>query len=135
MREQSIAIAGNADDFMAGIALFDELLREAERRAFSDDRNNSMNLCGENRYGEPLTLFALEFLETLIHRPELAKGFAGALGDCVGMLQAGLAPAAGDQYTELTFEDCVESVPGMPDDWPASNVVPLACAARKRGRG
>lgn len=99
---------GDPAAFMAGVALFDALLREAERRSRSDDlaEQNGANLRAAYRGGGPLTLYALPFVEQLLQRPDMARGFAGALGDYVGMLQEGLAPAAGDQYARLTFDDC-----------------------------
>lgn len=93
--------------FMAGVALFDDMLRDAERRALDDDQmaQDSMNIRAKHRDGGPLTLFALPYMERAIASPGLAAGFAAALGDYVGMLQQGLAPDNGPQFERLQFED------------------------------
>lgn len=77
MRERNLQTAGDAAAFTAGVALFDELLRAAERMAMNAHEAGPMNLDGSTRSG-PLALFALEFLNRVIRRPELAMGFAGA---------------------------------------------------------
>jgi hypothetical protein len=106
---------GDPSGFMAGVALFDELLREAERIGFSSDvaEANSISLAADGRLQSdgvtthgPLNLFALPLLESLFRCPELARGFAGALGDYVGSVQQGVVPGRGDQYAHLSFEDC-----------------------------
>ena len=105
----------DAADFMAGVALFEELLRDAERRTMAGEReSDAMSLDGQFRSGQPLTLYALPFLERALARPGSLRGFAGALGDYIGCLQQGLVPAPGDQYAHLTFEDCVRIVPLEP---------------------
>jgi hypothetical protein len=101
---------GGRAAFMAGVAFFDDLLRDAERRARSNSRAEQDSLCMEARLrddGVPLVLYALPFVQKLQERPDLMPGFAAALGDYVGMLQQGMAPGNGDQYSHLTFEDCV----------------------------
>jgi hypothetical protein len=99
---------GGPAAFMAGVALFDDLLQEAERRCESDDEltNSSTEIRAELRAGEPLTLYARPYLDRLRERPELVAGFAAALGDFVGVVQQGFAPGAGKQYGGLTFADC-----------------------------
>ena len=98
-----------ADDFMAGVALFDSLLRAAEKRAFREDgpAPDSMNIEARYRGGQPLSHYALPFIESLRTRPDYAVGFAAALGDYVGLLQECMAPSPGDQYTHLSFQDIV----------------------------
>ena len=112
---------------MAGVALFDELLRDAKRRAFSDDEleQSSMNIDGALRCGQPLSDFALPFLAQVMRRPQLARGFAAALGDYVGMLQEGSCPADGEAYTLLKYEHVLRVAADEP---PASNVVQLFTA-------
>jgi hypothetical protein len=94
----------NPSDFMAGVALLDELLREAERLV-RKDRSTAIYLDAGGRDGQPLNVYARPFLERLIARPELLDGFAGALGDYLAQVQEGPAPASGDAFTHLTFED------------------------------
>lgn len=125
------AIAGNATQFMLGVALFDEMLREACLRSDSwDEVNNyspghdSMKLNGQSRSGQRLTLYALPFIQRLIERPEITLGFAGALGDYVGTIAGGLCPDPGAQYERLTFEDCVRVVPRASK----SNVLRFPCS-------
>ena len=97
-------------DFMSGVALLDEMLREAERLAcWGDDAalGNSVFIASDAREGQQLTLYLKPLVERLVARPELVEGFAAALGDYFGMLQQGMPTAIGDQYSCLTYDDII----------------------------
>jgi hypothetical protein len=93
--------------FMAGVALFDDMLREADRRARADDDAEYAGACiwACVRDGAPLSLYALPMLQRLLAQPESMPGFAAALGDYIGDLQVGMAPGTGAVYERLQFDD------------------------------
>lgn len=100
-------------EFMAGVRLLDEMLRDAESLGQADEAvAATVWLEAELRGAEPLNLYLLPAIKRLIAQPHLAEGFAAALGDYIGMLQQGLAPSNGDQFTHLKFTDIVAQGPG-----------------------
>ena len=116
----------DAGAFMAGVALFDDVLREAERLAFAEEDAVAAGvlLRADDRLGAPLNLYVLPALERLAQRPDLLPGFAAALGDYVGSNSQGLAPGNGAQNEGLRFDDVwVDSEPPQQAQTQPGNVV------------
>lgn len=108
---QGPVIAFGRANFMAGIALMDDMLREAERLCMESEASAAKVELETSRRGDhPLVLYLLPFVQRPIAHPELAEGFAAAMGDYIGMLQQGLSPSAGDQYTHLELADILSQV-------------------------
>lgn len=91
--------------FVSGIALFDEMLRLMERAALDEAAAGTYYLLGEVRESKPLVLHLLPLVEQLIGSPNLAPGFAAALGDYAGQIQDGTGPAHGAQFPDLRFDE------------------------------
>lgn len=104
---QEVARCGIAADpagFMAGVALFDELLGQAQRCAHCDDAAG-MPIEARYRDGAPLSLYALPFIDRLkAGDVGVAQGFAAALGDYLGDIAGGLTPYEGPCYEHLSFD-------------------------------
>ncbi|EWS53407.1 MULTISPECIES: hypothetical protein [unclassified Methylibium] len=118
--------------FMAGVALMDEMLREAERQAAAEvageDVSGGFWIEADIRGGVDLNIYLRPLVAELISRPELIEGFSAALGDYLGTLCAGLVPANGDAYTNLSYDDIMVFVP-PPEEEPVSNVIPIRPAS------
>lgn len=75
----------NPADFLAGVALFDRVLAAAGENADAPD----VWLRHDIREGRPLRVFLQPLIAELTARPELAAGFAAALGDLLVTLPVG----------------------------------------------
>lgn len=118
----------DATAFMAGVALMDKMLREADREAKAEHQLEGVSggfwIEAQIRKGVDLSLYLRPLVAELIARPELIDGFAAALGDYLGALHAGLVPADGDAYAHLSYDDIMVFVP-EPEEAPVSNVIPF----------
>lgn len=108
--------------FMAGVALMDKMLREAERQ--SEKKVQDFWIEAQYREGSDLTNYLRPLVAELLSRPELVDGFAAALGDFVGSERAGACPGDGWAYASLSYDDIMGFVP-QPEEGPVSNVIPL----------
>lgn len=114
--------------FMAGVALMDEMLREADQQGKAERRDEEEPrrfwIEAQYRAGTDLNFYLRPLVNELLSRPELVDGFAAALGDYLATLHAGLVPGDGDLYTHLSYDDIMVFVP-EPEEAPVSNVVPI----------
>lgn len=114
--------------FMAGVALMDKMLREADRQVKAEQQAEGAPagfwIEAQIRQGADLSLYLRPLVAELIGRPKLIDGFSAALGDYLGALHAGLVPADGDAYAHLSYDDIMEFIP-EPEEAPVSNVIPI----------
>lgn len=134
--------ATTSSEFMAGVALMDEMLRAAESEAAGDpDDPEALQpfwLDARLRGGADLNFYLRALVVRLVEKPALIDGFAAALGDYIGSNNSGLAPQNGAVYEHLSYEDITTPDTSMVEQWrkeDESNVVSLVAAvAARRGR-
>jgi hypothetical protein len=88
-------------NFMAGVALMDDMLDAGKQHGGADFTEAAIN--AEEREGEALNLFLRPYLRTLMSQPALLDGFAAALGEIVLCLQMGIVLDPESAFRDLSF--------------------------------
>lgn len=108
-------MADDRDNFMAGVALFDEAINEM-RKAQTPAPGEFWGTWQLHAYwrreideapavAPPLNVVLRPTVAKLLARPELLDGFAAALGDYIGEIQQGAAIDCDKDYEGLTYDD------------------------------
>lgn len=114
--------------FMAGVALMDKMLREADRQVEAEHTTGGANerfwIEACLREGAGLSFYLRPLVAELMSRPELVDGFVAALGDYIASERAGVGTGDEWTYAHLSYDDIMVYVP-RPEEEPVSNVVPI----------
>jgi hypothetical protein len=95
--------------FLAGRDVAAELLQAAAKAASADDAY----IEARYRDGRPQRNFALPFLQELVAKPSLLRGFAAVLSDCLATGQTGSVPGA-DVFSGLLLGEMLGPTNDMP---------------------
>jgi hypothetical protein len=97
-----------AEAFMAGVALFDELLDAIADNCTGVGKPEDYWIDAEYRDGLPFRNLALQFINRIVETPALAVGFSAVLADHLGIVASGGVPDCGARYASgLSAADLV----------------------------
>lgn len=102
------------NDFMAGVELFNEACREADRQQEEPDvwLQETFRESASHEVGDPppaavppLRVFLRPIVARLLEQPAAIDGFAAALGDYLVSWLSGLEPVGPVPYDGLSYSD------------------------------